>query len=135
MHPYELPASVRAQIDANQRESERASAERTEAYKRQRAAEEKAAAEQARQDEIKRRAREEELMQMAQEREAEAKAKARREFPFSDEAFEAAWPTLRTELALDEVRRLRGRTAHPRDYRDGVGGGFSASSTFKSFDV
>jgi|SRR5215208_4732943 len=69
--------------------------------------------------------REEELAQMRRDAEAALKERARREYPFSDEAFEADWSRIRTELAVKEIAERRNRTASPRDYAHGVPGGFT----------
>jgi len=69
--------------------------------------------------------REEELAQMRRDTEAALKERTRREYPFSDAAFDSDWPRIRAELAVKEVAERRNRTASPRDYARGVPGGFT----------
>jgi hypothetical protein len=68
--------------------------------------EQKEAAEAARKSEEQRKAK----------AEAEAKEEARREYPFSDEAFEQDWPQIRASLIAGGGRAARAAT--PRDYTD-----------------
>ena len=118
-----LPAPVRARIERNLAEAERAAKVREENFKREmaaREAEEKRLEAEAEASRVKLAA---ERAAMAEKAEAEAKERARAEYPFSDESFEQAWPTIRAALAAAEIAAKRARLAHPSGYMHGLTGG------------
>jgi hypothetical protein len=132
----EVPADVRAGYEAAARQSALEREERGRVREMQRKAEE---AEEQRQEALaaeSRAAAQAELAKEAEELEAAAKERARREYPFTAESFEEAWPTIRATLAAQEAARCRANIAMPRDYMSGgIGGGRTEpSSTFGPID-
>ena|SRR5215208_1618736 len=116
--------SLRQNLDRDAAERlaarERAAAEaRIKVERERREAEEKHQAAEAE----KRRAEfEAEQAKLAAEREAAAKERARRDYPFSAESFEAAWPAIRAAMAAEEMIAARKRVADPRSYMNGLQG-------------